>query len=271
MTIQSQTGKAAYVADGNTTAFNIPFYFFDNQVSVYINDSLTPLVLGTDYTLTNNQGYNGGEVVLSTAPQSGTRVTIVRNVELTQLITFLEGENFPASDFEYALDKIVMALQQIRDRLELCLSLPNGSTWPTSEIYQMLDNVRQYQEAIASIPNLLTEISTLESQFPIDLSNYYTKSEVDTAISNAKCNKYTNVTALAANTTADNTYASYPYRLSISLENVTSSQIPTVNLGLTEALSGNIAPIAQSYNGGIYLYLKSAPQADFTIPSIIMH
>lgn len=66
----------------------------------------------------------------------------------------------------------------------------------------------------------------------------------------------------------DNTYTEYPFRASIPLENVTSSMKPEVVFALADAISGVFAPVAQSYNGGVYIYAKEAPNAAITIPVI---
>ena len=72
------------------------------------------MIEGTDYTLEGSGNPNGGAVVFAVAPEEGKVITIMRQVDLTQLITFMEGEKFPASDYEHGLDKITMALQQLK-------------------------------------------------------------------------------------------------------------------------------------------------------------
>ena len=69
---------------------------------------------------------------------------------------------------------------------------------------------------------------------------------------------------------SDSTYSDYGYKASVGLAYVTSSMIPEVVFGVTEAISGNYAPVAETYNGGIYLYAKEVPSAAITIPTIII-
>ena len=45
--------------------------------------------------------------------------------------------------------------------------------------------------------------------------------------------------------------------------------IPEVVLGVADAIDGNFAPVAATYNGGVYLYAASAPESAITIPTII--
>lgn len=67
----------------------------------------------------------------------------------------------------------------------------------------------------------------------------------------------------------DPTYADFPYRAAVALDGVIASMIPEVILGLVEAMDGNFAPVAQSYNGGVYLYAASPPESAVAIPTII--
>ena len=66
---------------------------------------------------------------------------------------------------------------------------------------------------------------------------------------------------------ADSTYSGYGYRASVAITGVTTDFVPTVTYGFTEATSGNYAPVAESYSGGVYLYSKV--NTSITIPSIV--
>jgi hypothetical protein len=68
---------------------------------------------------------------------------------------------------------------------------------------------------------------------------------------------------------ADTTYEDFPFRASVPLEGVIESMIPEVVFGLLDATSGNFAPVAETYNGGVYLYASDLPEVDVTIPVII--
>ena len=77
-------------------------------------------------------------------------------------------------------------------------------------------------------------------------------------------------TSVATNAWAsDSTYSDYGYKASVTLTGVTSSMIPEVVFGVADAISGNFAPVAETYNGGVYLYAKDVPSAAITIPTII--
>lgn len=62
----------------------------------------------------------------------------------------------------------------------------------------------------------------------------------------------------------------FPYRSIVPLANVNSTMIPEVTYSLADAISGLYAPIAESYNGGIYVYATNEPPESITIPTIIL-
>lgn len=77
-------------------------------------------------------------------------------------------------------------------------------------------------------------------------------------------------TAVFASAFSENTaYEDYPYRAAVALDGVTESMIPEVVLSVSDAISGLFAPIAETYNGGIYLYAADIPENDMVIPTII--
>lgn len=88
----------------------------------------------------------------------------------------------------------------------------------------------------------------------------------------AKANIYvTNVSASSWTQQGTPTYSGYPYRCALSsgnLANVTSSMYAEVVFAPTEALSGNYAPVCQTYDGGVYIYSKV--NTSITIPSIVV-
>lgn len=93
--------------------------------------------------------------------------------------------------------------------------------------------------------------------------------EAGTAVELKKL-QFRNVSVSKASFVADATYQDFPYRAGVALSGVIESMIPEVVLSVDDALSGNYAPVAESYNGGVYLYTGSPPDADITIPTIIL-
>ena len=93
--------------------------------------------------------------------------------------------------------------------------------------------------------------------------------EAGTAVELKKL-QFSNVSVSTLDFVSDTTYQDFPYRASIALSGAIESMIPEVVLSVDDALSGNYSPVAESYNGGVYLYAGSPPDADITIPTIIL-
>ena len=81
--------------------------------------------------------------------------------------------------------------------------------------------------------------------------------------------QFSNVSVSAVDFVSDTTYQDFPYRAGVALSGVIESMIPEIVLSVEDATSGNFAPVAESYNGRVYLYATSAPESDITIPTII--
>lgn len=81
---------------------------------------------------------------------------------------------------------------------------------------------------------------------------------------------FTNTSVPAADFQADATYTDFPYRAAVALTGCISGMTPEVIFSLEDAVSGSFAPVAQSYNGGVYIYADGQPSAAITIPTIIL-
>lgn len=76
-------------------------------------------------------------------------------------------------------------------------------------------------------------------------------------------------TAVPAAAWASSTYGDYPYRAAVALTGVTAAMVPEVVFGLAAMADTSFAPVAECYNGGVYIYAADAPGAVVTIPTII--
>lgn len=64
-------------------------------------------------------------------------------------------------------------------------------------------------------------------------------------------------------------YDGYSFRASIPLSGVTADYVPSVTFGISDATSGNLAPVADSYAGGVYIYAKEQPTAAVSVLSVV--
>lgn len=64
-------------------------------------------------------------------------------------------------------------------------------------------------------------------------------------------------------------YDGYSFRASIPLPGVTADYVPSVTFGIADAISGNLAPVADSYAGGVYIYAKEQPTTTVSVLSVV--
>lgn len=81
---------------------------------------------------------------------------------------------------------------------------------------------------------------------------------------------FNNVGISSATFVADATYADYGYRAAVALTGVTATMFPEVVLGPADAVSGNFAPVSQTYAGGVYIYAQDKPDGTTVIPTIVV-
>lgn len=148
MTVSTTTSRADYTGNGVTTAFTVPFYFLDNSHLLVLRTVIatgvsTTLALGTDYSVTGAGVGAGGTLTCTVAPTSAQKISILRNVPLTQLIHYVPNDPFPAATHEQGLDQLTMEMQQLSEGLSRSIVLPPATTGistllPTAQPNQLL-------------------------------------------------------------------------------------------------------------------------------------
>ena len=207
MTVYTGLSRARYIGNGVTATFSIPFSYLTNndgtsQVAIYVGDSDVPLVEGKDYTvkgfgkysdnqidedlITYETRYENGEFTLFNIPSLGQPVAVIRNVPQTQGVVFVEGEKFPAQDFENALDKLTMSVQEIKESMERAVILPPTSDEKPIEvrdnIIQAASEAKQTAEAAIKIVQEIDEIVETEVKEAKDNINEYVNENVKPSI-----------------------------------------------------------------------------------------
>lgn len=81
--------------------------------------------------------------------------------------------------------------------------------------------------------------------------------------------QFSNVAVAVNKFVADETYEDYPLRAAVALDGVLNTMVPEVIFSLADAVGGKFSPVAETYNGGIYIYAAEIPEAAVTIPTII--
>lgn len=120
MTVETTINRTAYLGNGSTTTFAVPFKFLEPEHLVVVLTTAgadAPQTLDDDYAVTGAGAAGGGSVVFVDAPASGARVTIYRSVPPTQTSDWVENDPDPAEVKERAFDKLTMLVQQVLDGL----------------------------------------------------------------------------------------------------------------------------------------------------------
>ena len=133
MTVSSSTSKGGpYSGDGSTTVFTVPFYFLANADLLVTRKNAdgteTTFVLTTDYSVSGAGNPAGGLITCVVAPATGTKITISRNVTLTQGLSLPTNGLFPAKSVEQELDTLTMIAQQLKEKTDRSVGLQVSST-----------------------------------------------------------------------------------------------------------------------------------------------
>jgi len=140
MSVSDTDVKQLFDANGVTTTFAIPFAFIEDEgsdfVKVYTYDEdtgeATLKAITTDYTLSPNNA-NPTSVVFVSAPADGLKVLLIRQSDYVQETEYEDDVPFPASTHEAALDRIVLMLQELKEKADRSLrfNVLNGTSIET--------------------------------------------------------------------------------------------------------------------------------------------
>ncbi len=66
----------------------------------------------------------------------------------------------------------------------------------------------------------------------------------------------------------DQREAGFPYRGRVALEEAAETMVPDVYLSPIDAAMGGFSPVAEAFDGGVWIYAVSPPEGEITIPVI---
>ncbi|HBV6422913.1 TPA: phage tail protein [Klebsiella pneumoniae] len=116
MTVSTQVSRNEYTGNGATTQYDFTFRILDKShllvQTMDTSENIVTLTLGTDYTVTGVNRYNGGKVVLTSALPVGYKISIERSTPVTQESSIRNQGGFFPEIHEDALDKLTMLVQQ---------------------------------------------------------------------------------------------------------------------------------------------------------------
>lgn len=116
MTVSTQVSRNEYTGNGATTQYDFTFRILDkSHLLVQTLDdaeNITTLTLGSNYSVTGVNRYNGGKVVLTSALPAGYKISIERKTPVTQETSIRNQGGFFPEMHEDAFDKLTMLVQQ---------------------------------------------------------------------------------------------------------------------------------------------------------------
>ena len=136
MTVSSQTSNKTFFGNGVTTVWDLPFRFLENsdiQASLInpATGAVTPLVLGTDYTLTGaglpeQFGTAPGKITTVTPVANGMQLYVERVMAIEQLTDIINQGEFLPEVHEDVFDRTTMLIQQSDAKADRALVRPGG-------------------------------------------------------------------------------------------------------------------------------------------------
>lgn len=171
MTVSTEISSNEYTGNGVTTDFDYKFRIFkENQLSVITSDAdgdnVLTLRLGTDYTVTGANKSAGGKVILNKPLANGHKISIARDIPITQETSFRNQSKFFAETHENAFDYLTMILQSIWGSLgSLYLKRPNIlANWFDAKGYRIANLGKPKRDSDAvDLGTLKDEISGVNS------------------------------------------------------------------------------------------------------------
>ncbi|CAB1223419.1 hypothetical protein SFB10_3555 [Serratia liquefaciens] len=129
MTVSTEISREEYTGNGVTTDFDYRFRVFSaDELVVSVSDTtenISTLVLNTDYTVTGAGSRAGGKVKLVNPLANAWRISIERDLPVTQETDIRNQGNFFPEVHEDAFDKLTMLIQQAFGVFGLALRKPN--------------------------------------------------------------------------------------------------------------------------------------------------
>lgn len=149
------------------------------------------------------------------------------------------------------------------------ISVPKGTT-------QLTPSLITDERLDSSVCGLVTDgitidTTTMQGQFEALLASIQeelAQLEAGTAVELKKL-VFSAVSVAASAFAADSTYEDYGYRAAVPLTGVTASMIPQVVFSISALGAAGLAPVAACYNGGVYIYADSVPDAAISIETVI--
>ena len=176
--------------------------------------------------------------------------------------TYASNANTYSTNASVSADKSADSALEAKGYAEQAASYKNSAELAKVAAEKARDEAR---EIVGGDYATKTELSNHTSDTNIHITSTE-KSKLSTL--NAAIIVQSSVPVATSAWVSDTTYTDYPFRASIVIDGCTANHIPEVTFALSDATSGNFAPITETYDGGVYIYAAEVPSEAITIPTI---
>lgn len=207
MTVTTSTNKTQALGNGATTSFPYSFRIYSASELVVTSTVIatgvdTILVLNTNYTVTGAGSYNGGNVVCSVAPASGTRLTIRRVLSVEQETDLRNQGAYFAETHEDVFDRHTMVDQQQQEEINRSVKFPEADASLISELPPAADRASK-----AIVFDEDGNITVSDDDYNDQLANVTTQAGIATAAATSATASASSATASASAAAASETAA----------------------------------------------------------------
>jgi hypothetical protein len=217
MTIATQVKRVIQVGTGSTAvfSFNAPVDVVDDLVVytyVISTGAQTTQTRGGsgayDYAVVINSSTKFATITLNTVLPNTTRVVILRSIDITQTVDYVEGDAFPAETHEGALDKLTLINTMLSEQVDRSLKVIESSATTGLSIAELTANssllVNPAGDGVIMGPNAATitqasadAAAALASQIAAAASAATATAKSDTAVSAAASTGLPTITSSA--------------------------------------------------------------------------
>ena len=223
MTVTDTSSRSPlYVGNGTTTDFAFAMKVLSaDDIDVYELDTetgeTTTLVKDTDYTVALvDGGEDGGTVTISPAPVSTKKIRIYRNTPFDQEVALTNQANFSPSVINSSLDKHMLTLQELREKVDRAIVVETMSTdTPEELVTEMREGIELADQAI-SVANAALASAIAYANSVLNAAKAYTNSAIAGLVSGGAVSATVWETAIAAGETDITT----PYKFTKGLLSV---------------------------------------------------
>lgn len=262
--------SGVFAADSNAAVSAV-----QNEMAVNVSDGLGWMAnAGKDGVVwwIDNEAVNGAKLKLAIDAADSTLNRIDRIIVEWKTTNYVDYPEVKVLKGSLASTAVVPALTNNSTVRQISLARIDVAAGTTAITASMVTDER-FDTSVCGLvtESISIDTSTMQNQFEAllkSIQNELLDLEAGTGVELKKL-QFNNTSVAVSAFVADTTYEDYPYRASVPLEGVLESMIPEVIFSLLDATSGTFAPVAESYNGGVYLYASDVPEANVTVPVII--